>query len=112
MSGHICKVGFLHWSALGSKRGKEGKKGKTLASFIGSEKWITVFARKENVGKENTSLIPLLFSFPTFSFLASARQTNRYLEYETCQNSEPFLPSLPFFASFASTLAAHCETSF
>jgi hypothetical protein len=59
------------------------------ASFIGSEKWITVFARKENVGKENKSLIPLLFSFPTFSFptfsfLASARETNRYLEYETC----------------------------
>jgi hypothetical protein len=57
------------------------------ASFIGSEKWVTVFARKENVGKENKSLIPLLFSFPTFSFLASARETNRYLEYETCPSS-------------------------
>ena len=54
------------------------------ACFIGSEKWITVGARKENVGKEDKPLIPPLFSFPTFSFPAAARESNHYLEYETC----------------------------
>jgi hypothetical protein len=77
---------------------QKGQKGAFWASFIGSEKWITVFARKENVGKENKSLNPLLFSFPTFSFLASARETNRYLEYETC----PFLLPFALFALFVS----------
>jgi len=65
-----------------------------LASFIGSEKWITVGAGKENVGKEDKSLIPLLFSFPTFSFPAAVRETNRYLEYETCPDLQRECPGV------------------